>query len=170
MDFNSFRVSVQCWKCAIFTGTNCMYDMYADRLHERFPLDIHTTSGSTICYFKLTASVGHLIRLSIVSLHIEADNCITDSLTIYDSLMPITRKILYRWVHLYGGFFAWLFGFCFVKNTLIFMHYPYHTWQVVSHRHLLLPYKTGKTYAANKRNSKSFFYFFCSLQLECIFA
>ncbi|XP_061206609.1 transmembrane protease serine 7 isoform X2 [Neopsephotus bourkii] len=78
------------------TGTNCMYDMYADRLHERFPLDIRTTSGSTICYFKLTASVGHLIRLSIVSLHIEADNCITDSLTIYDSLMPITHKILYR--------------------------------------------------------------------------
>ncbi|XP_057263378.1 transmembrane protease serine 7 isoform X2 [Pezoporus wallicus] len=78
------------------TGTNCMYDMYADRLHERFPLDIRTASGSTICYFKLTASVGHLIRLSIVSLHIEADNCITDSLTIYDSLMPITHKILYR--------------------------------------------------------------------------
>ncbi|XP_062479958.1 transmembrane protease serine 7 isoform X3 [Pezoporus occidentalis] len=78
------------------TGTNCVYDMYADRLHERFPLDIRTASGSTICYFKLTASVGHLIRLSIVSLHIEADNCITDSLTIYDSLMPITHKILYR--------------------------------------------------------------------------
>uniref|UniRef100_A0A663NCY6 Transmembrane serine protease 7 n=1 Tax=Athene cunicularia TaxID=194338 RepID=A0A663NCY6_ATHCN len=78
------------------TGTNCMYDLYADRLHEHFPLDIHATSGGTICYFKLIASVGHLIRLSIVSLQIEADNCITDSLTIYDSLMPIKYKILYR--------------------------------------------------------------------------
>ncbi|NXJ68415.1 TMPS7 protease, partial [Rostratula benghalensis] len=78
------------------TGTNCMYDLYADRLHESFPLDIHATSGGTICYFKLIASVGHLIRLSIVSLQIEADNCITDSLTIYDSLMPIKHKILYR--------------------------------------------------------------------------
>lgn len=73
-----------------------MYDLYADDLHERFPLDIHATSGGTICYFKLTASVGHLIRLSIASLQIEADNCITDSLTIYDSLMPIRDKILYR--------------------------------------------------------------------------
>lgn len=73
-----------------------MYDLYADRLHEHFPLDIHTTSGGMICYFKLTASVGHLIRLSIVSLQIDADNCITDSLTIYDSLMPIKHKILYR--------------------------------------------------------------------------
>lgn len=73
-----------------------MYDLYADRLHEHFPLDIHTTSGGMICYFKLIASVGHLIRLSIVSLQIEADNCITDSLTIYDSLMPIKHKILYR--------------------------------------------------------------------------
>ncbi|NXB47122.1 TMPS7 protease, partial [Leucopsar rothschildi] len=78
------------------TGTNCMYDVYADRLHEHFPLDTRATSEGTICYFKLIASVGHLIRLSIASLQIEADNCITDSLTIYDSLMPIKDKILYR--------------------------------------------------------------------------
>ncbi|XP_068764757.1 transmembrane protease serine 7 isoform X1 [Struthio camelus] len=78
------------------TGTNCMYDLYADHLHERFPLDVPATSGGTICYFKLIALVGHLIRLSIVSLQIEADNCITDSLTIYDSLMPIKHKMLYR--------------------------------------------------------------------------
>ncbi|XP_058280226.1 transmembrane protease serine 7 isoform X5 [Hirundo rustica] len=78
------------------TGTNCVYDLYADRLHEHFPLDTRATSEGTICYFKLIASVGHLVRLSIVSLQIEADNCITDSLTIYDSLMPIKDKILYR--------------------------------------------------------------------------
>ncbi|XP_048150462.1 transmembrane protease serine 7 isoform X4 [Corvus hawaiiensis] len=78
------------------TGTNCMYDLYADHLHKHFPLDMRATSEGTICYFKLIASVGHLIHLSIVSLQIEADNCITDSLTIYDSLMPIKDKILYR--------------------------------------------------------------------------
>ncbi|XP_026652546.2 transmembrane protease serine 7 isoform X2 [Zonotrichia albicollis] len=77
-------------------GTNCMYDLYADQLHEHFPLDTQATSEGTICYFKLIASVGHLVRLSIVSLQIEADNCITDSLTIYDSLMPIKDKVLYR--------------------------------------------------------------------------
>ncbi|NWT97948.1 TMPS7 protease, partial [Urocynchramus pylzowi] len=78
------------------TGTNCMYDLYADQLHELFPLDTQATSEGTICYFKLIASVGHLVRLSIVSLQIEADNCISDSLTIYDSLMPIKDRILYR--------------------------------------------------------------------------
>lgn len=93
--FTSFRAYVQCWKY-VSTGTNCMYDLHADRLHEHFPLDIHATSGGTICYLKLIALVGHLIRLSIVSLQIGADNCITDSLTIYDSLMPIKHKILYR--------------------------------------------------------------------------
>ncbi|OWK54008.1 Transmembrane protease serine 7 [Lonchura striata] len=77
-------------------GTNCMYDLYADQLHEHFPLDTQATSEGTICYFKLIASVGHVVRLSIVSLQIEADNCITDSLTIYDSLVPIKDKILYR--------------------------------------------------------------------------
>ncbi|KAJ7424314.1 hypothetical protein WISP_29263 [Willisornis vidua] len=80
----------------VLSGKNCMYDLYGDRLHEHFPLDMQADSEGTICYFKLIASVGHLIRLSIVSLQIEADNCITDSLTIYDSLMPIKEKILYR--------------------------------------------------------------------------
>ncbi|XP_053165879.1 transmembrane protease serine 7 isoform X1 [Hemicordylus capensis] len=78
------------------TGTNCIYDLHADRLHQHFPLDISITSGRMICYFKLIALVGHLIRLSISAIQIEADNCITDSLTIYDALMPIKSRILYR--------------------------------------------------------------------------
>ncbi|XP_042298903.1 transmembrane protease serine 7-like [Sceloporus undulatus] len=78
------------------TGTNCIYDLHADRLHQHFPLDISAKSGRMICYFKLIALVGYLIRLSIASIQLEADNCITDSLTIYDSLMPIKSKILYR--------------------------------------------------------------------------
>ncbi|KAH0624959.1 hypothetical protein JD844_032912 [Phrynosoma platyrhinos] len=78
------------------TGTNCIYDLHADQLHQHFPLDISAKSGRMICYFKLIALVGYLIRLSIASIQLEADNCITDSLTIYDSLMPIKSKILYR--------------------------------------------------------------------------
>ncbi|KAJ6662723.1 hypothetical protein lerEdw1_011363, partial [Lerista edwardsae] len=80
----------------VLSGTNCIYDLHGDRLHQHFPLDISITSGRMICYFKLIALVGHLIRLSVASIQIEADNCITDSLTIYDSLMPIKSKILYR--------------------------------------------------------------------------
>ena len=50
-----------------------------------------------MCHFKLVAIVGHLIRLSIESVQIEADNCVTDSLTIYDALLPIRSTILYRY-------------------------------------------------------------------------
>ncbi|XP_058041189.1 transmembrane protease serine 7 [Ahaetulla prasina] len=78
------------------TGGNCIYDLHADGLHRHFPLDLLETSGRMICYIKLIALVGYLIRLSIASIRIEADNCISDSLTIYDSLMPIKSKILYR--------------------------------------------------------------------------
>uniref|UniRef100_A0A8D0G9F5 Transmembrane serine protease 7 n=1 Tax=Sphenodon punctatus TaxID=8508 RepID=A0A8D0G9F5_SPHPU len=80
----------------VLSGTNCIYDLYADQLHQQFPLDISATSERMLCYFKLIALLGHLIRLSIVSIQIEADNCITDSVIIYDSLMPIKSKILYR--------------------------------------------------------------------------
>ncbi|KAJ7320381.1 hypothetical protein JRQ81_019892 [Phrynocephalus forsythii] len=78
------------------TGTNCIYDLHADQLHKHFPLDVSRTSERMICYFKLIALVGYLIRLSIASIQMEADNCVTDSLTIYDALMPIKSKILYR--------------------------------------------------------------------------
>ncbi|XP_074090068.1 transmembrane protease serine 7 [Macrotis lagotis] len=74
----------------------CAQDLYADNPFQHFPLEISATSGHLMCHFKLIASVGHLIRLSVVSLQMEADNCITDSLTIYDSLMPIKSTILYR--------------------------------------------------------------------------
>ena len=50
-----------------------------------------------MCHFKLVAIVGYLIRLSIESVQIEADNCVTDSLTIYDSLLPIRSTVLYRY-------------------------------------------------------------------------
>lgn len=82
---------------AVSADKGCSQDFYADHLSLRYPLEISTTSGRLMCHFKLVATVGHLIRLSIESVQIEADNCVTDSLTIYDSLLPIRSTILYRY-------------------------------------------------------------------------
>nr|XP_033798801.1 transmembrane protease serine 7 [Geotrypetes seraphini] len=76
------------------TGLGCAYDLHADRLGQRFPLDVSAVSG--ICHIKLIALLGHVLRLTIVSIQLTADNCITDSLTLYDSLMPIKSLILYQ--------------------------------------------------------------------------
>ncbi|KAF4026041.1 hypothetical protein G4228_018013 [Cervus hanglu yarkandensis] len=81
---------------AVSADKGCSQDFYADHLSLRYPLEISTTSGRLMCHFKLVALVGHLIRLSVESVQIEADNCVTDSLTIYDSLLPIRSTILYR--------------------------------------------------------------------------
>ncbi|XP_069492345.1 transmembrane protease serine 7 [Ambystoma mexicanum] len=78
------------------SDSNCLFDSYADRPGRKFPLDLSLTSNRAICHIKLIALLGHIIRLSILSIQIEADNCISDSLTIYDSLVPIKSKILYR--------------------------------------------------------------------------
>nr|XP_005902294.1 PREDICTED: transmembrane protease serine 7 [Bos mutus] len=80
----------------VLNDKGCSQDFYADHLSLRYPLEISTTSGRLMCHFKLVATVGHVIRLSIESVQIEADNCVTDSLTIYDSLLPIRSTILYR--------------------------------------------------------------------------
>ncbi|KAF5923945.1 hypothetical protein HPG69_010376, partial [Diceros bicornis minor] len=74
----------------------CSQYFYADHPSLRHPLEISATSGRLMCHFKLVAIVGYLIRLSIESIEIEADNCVTDSLTIYDALLPIRSTILYR--------------------------------------------------------------------------
>ncbi|KAK2488908.1 LOW QUALITY PROTEIN: hypothetical protein MC885_007854 [Smutsia gigantea] len=80
------------------TGSDkgCSRHLYADHLSHRYSLEISATSGRLMCHFKLVALVGHLIRLSIESVQIEADNCVTDSLAIYDSLLPIRSTVLYR--------------------------------------------------------------------------
>ncbi|XP_032486989.1 transmembrane protease serine 7 isoform X4 [Phocoena sinus] len=84
------------YSSTIGSDKGCSQYFYADHLSLRYPLEISATSGRLMCHFKLVAIVGHLIRLSIESVQIEADNCVTDSLTIYDSLMPIRSTILYR--------------------------------------------------------------------------
>lgn len=82
---------------AVSTDKGCSRHFYADHLSRCYPLEISATSGRLMCHFKLVALVGHLIRLSIESVQIEADNCVTDSLAIYDSLLPIRSTVLYRY-------------------------------------------------------------------------
>ncbi|KAG3271481.1 transmembrane protease, serine 7 [Ictidomys tridecemlineatus] len=84
------------YSSTIGSDKGCSQDLYADHLSLRYPLEISATSGRLMCHFKLVAIVGCLIRLSIESIQLEADNCVTDSLTIYDSLLPIRSTILYR--------------------------------------------------------------------------
>ncbi|GAB5576423.1 transmembrane protease serine 7 isoform X2 [Prionailurus iriomotensis] len=84
------------YSSTIGADKGCSQYFYADHLSLRYPLEISATSGRLMCHFKLVAVVGYLIRLSIESVQIEADNCVTDSLTIYDSLMPLRSTVLYR--------------------------------------------------------------------------
>ncbi|XP_070948535.1 transmembrane protease serine 7 isoform X4 [Macaca nemestrina] len=84
------------YSSTIGSDKGCSQYFYAERLSLHYPLEISATSGRLMCHFKLVAIVGYLIRLSIKSIQIEADNCVTDSLTIYDSLLPIRSSILYR--------------------------------------------------------------------------
>ncbi|XP_038944115.1 transmembrane protease serine 7 isoform X8 [Rattus norvegicus] len=84
------------YSSAVGSDNGCSQYFYADHLTLRYPLEISATSGQLMCHFKLVAIVGYLIRLSIESIQLEADNCITDSLTVYDSLLPIRSAILYR--------------------------------------------------------------------------
>ncbi|XP_040606692.1 transmembrane protease serine 7 isoform X2 [Mesocricetus auratus] len=84
------------YSSTIGSDKGCSNYFYADHLTLRYPLEISATSGQLMCHFKLVATVGYLIRLSIESIQLEADNCITDSLTVYDSLLPIRSATLYR--------------------------------------------------------------------------
>ncbi|XP_027257194.2 transmembrane protease serine 7 isoform X1 [Cricetulus griseus] len=84
------------YSSTIGSDKGCSKYFYADHPTLRYPLEISATSGQLMCHFKLVAIVGYLIRLSIESIQLEADNCITDSLTVYDSLLPIRSATLYR--------------------------------------------------------------------------
>ncbi|CAK7309623.1 Transmembrane protease serine 7 [Vulpes lagopus] len=103
VDMDSVVLNGDCWSglrsdysSTIGSDKGCSQDFYADHLSLRYPLEISATSGRLMCHFKLVAIVGYLIRLSVESVQMEADNCVTDSLTIYDSLLPLRSTILYR--------------------------------------------------------------------------
>ncbi|KAB1283085.1 Transmembrane protease serine 7, partial [Camelus dromedarius] len=64
------------YSSTIGSDRGCSQYLYAEHLSLRYPLEISATSGRLTCHFKLVATVGHLLRLSIESVQIEADNCL----------------------------------------------------------------------------------------------
>ncbi|XP_072116359.1 transmembrane protease serine 7 [Mobula birostris] len=86
------------------TDSKYVIDKYAERAGTSVPLNFSAASGRVNCYFRLTSLLGYVIRLYVTSLQIEPDNCITDSLYIYDSLMPIRSRKLYRTCEPFGSF------------------------------------------------------------------
>ncbi|XP_078088026.1 transmembrane protease serine 7 [Mustelus asterias] len=77
-------------------GSEYVLDKSAEQTGIAVPINLFAASGRVSCHFKLTSPPGHVIRLSLSSLQIEPDSCVTDSLNIYDSLMPIRSRNLYR--------------------------------------------------------------------------
>ncbi|XP_028823452.1 transmembrane protease serine 7 isoform X2 [Denticeps clupeoides] len=81
---------------ATATGSQCVDKMYAGLADVKFPLKVFSSWGGLSCYVKLTAIPGSVIRLAISSLSIEASDCVNDALTVYDALLPMRGKVLYR--------------------------------------------------------------------------
>ncbi|XP_048122344.1 transmembrane protease serine 7 [Alosa alosa] len=83
-----------------FTGTStasqCADKMYAILPEVMVPLKVFSSWGGLSCHMKLTSAPGTLIRLTIKSFHIEPSNCMSDSLTVYDALLPMRGRILHQ--------------------------------------------------------------------------
>ncbi|XP_051870429.1 uncharacterized protein LOC127569668 [Pristis pectinata] len=86
------------------TNSKYVIDKHAEQAGISIPLNFSAASGRVNCHFKFTSLLGHVIRLSLITLQIEPDNCVTDSLHIYDSLMPIRSRKLYRACEPFGSF------------------------------------------------------------------
>lgn len=86
------------------TDSNSVIAKHAEQSGVPVALNFSTSTGRVNCHFKLTSLLGHIIRLSLTALQIEPDNCVTDSLHIYDSLMPIRSRNLYRACESFGSF------------------------------------------------------------------
>lgn len=73
-----------------------MDKLYASLPGSSVPLNVYSSWGGLSCYVKLTSTPGSLIRLTITSLHIEPSDCVSDALTVYDALLPMRGRTLYR--------------------------------------------------------------------------
>lgn len=72
-----------------------------DKLHAnlpgaKVPLNIFSSWGGVSCHVKLTTTPGFLIRLTVSSFLIEPSHCVSDALTVYDTLLPMRGRILHR--------------------------------------------------------------------------
>lgn len=73
-----------------------MDKLYANLPGARVPLNVFSSWGGVSCHVKLTTSPGFLIRLTVSSFLIEPTHCVSDSLTVYDALLPMRGRILHR--------------------------------------------------------------------------
>lgn len=73
-----------------------MDKLYANLPGARVPLNVFSSWGGVSCHVKLTTSPGFLIRLTVSSFLIEPTDCVSDSLTVYDALLPMRGRILHR--------------------------------------------------------------------------
>ncbi|XP_068199736.1 transmembrane protease serine 7 isoform X1 [Antennarius striatus] len=80
------------------SGANleCVDKFYANFPGMRVPLDVFSSWAGVRCHIKLTAVPGSLIRLTVASFLIEPSGCVSDALTVYDALLPMRGRILYR--------------------------------------------------------------------------
>lgn len=70
--------------------------MHAHLPGARVPLQVFSSWGGLRCHVKLTAVPGSVIRLTVATFLIEASSCVSDALTVYDALLPMRGRILYR--------------------------------------------------------------------------
>ncbi|XP_012995091.2 transmembrane protease serine 7 isoform X2 [Esox lucius] len=81
---------------AITAGSQCVDKLYASVPGSRVPLNVYSSWGGLSCFVKLTSAPGSLIRLTISSLLIEPSDCVSDAFTVYDALLPMRGRTLYR--------------------------------------------------------------------------
>ncbi|XP_031440265.2 transmembrane protease serine 7 [Clupea harengus] len=80
----------------LVNASQCADKMYASLPEVMVPLKVISSRGVLSCHIKLTSAPGTVIRLTIKSLHIEPTDCVSDSLTVYDSLLPMRGRVLHR--------------------------------------------------------------------------
>ncbi|XP_072567462.1 transmembrane protease serine 7 [Paramormyrops kingsleyae] len=78
------------------TDSKCVDKLYAGLPGISVPLNVFSSWGGLSCHVKLTAAAGCLIRLSMLAFRIEPSGCAGDSVTVYDALLPIRSRMLYR--------------------------------------------------------------------------
>ncbi|KAL1006499.1 hypothetical protein UPYG_G00073150 [Umbra pygmaea] len=76
--------------------SQCVDKLYASGPGSKVPLNVYSSWGGLSCFIKLTSAPSSLIRLTINSLLIEPSDCASDALTVYDALLPMRGRILYR--------------------------------------------------------------------------
>ncbi|XP_046879480.1 transmembrane protease serine 7 [Hypomesus transpacificus] len=77
-------------------GSQCVDKLYANLGGQRVPLNVYSSWGGLSCHVKLTSAPSSLIRLTITFLLIEPSDCESDSLTVYDALLPMRGRTLHR--------------------------------------------------------------------------